>query len=150
MKIEYKKKLSWALMIAWMLIIFYMSHQPSNISSKQSENIVYLFNLIGLDLSSYFGELATLIIRKVAHFTEYMILYIFIYNVMKYYIKNKSIYIYSLIFTFSYACTDEIHQLFVVGRSGQFKDVLIDTCGGIAGLLLISIKNNLKKLKRIS
>lgn len=36
-------------------------------------------------------------------------------------------------FIFLYACTDEFHQLFISGRSGQFKDVLIDTAGGLLG-----------------
>ncbi|MPQ43319.1 VanZ family protein [Clostridium tarantellae] len=140
-----KKKLAWSMVILWMVMIFYMSHQPSDVSSEQSDKMVYLFNLIGLDLSSYFGELATLFIRKCAHFTEYMILYILVYNVIKYYVKSKSIYIYALVITFSYACTDEIHQLFVLGRSGEFKDVIIDTFGGTAGMLLVNLKNRLKK-----
>ena len=29
-----------------------------------------------------------------------------------------------------YACSDEIHQTFVAGRSGEVLDVLIDTIGG--------------------
>ena len=34
-----------------------------------------------------------------------------------------------------YASTDEIHQLFVGGRSGRFTDVLIDTAGGFIGIM---------------
>ena len=36
-----------------------------------------------------------------------------------------------------YASTDELHQLFVPGRSGQVKDVLIDGCGAVIGALII-------------
>lgn len=36
-----------------------------------------------------------------------------------------------------YAATDEIHQLFVSGRSGRITDVLIDGCGAVAGTLII-------------
>ena len=39
----------------------------------------------------------------------------------------------SIIFSFLYACTDEIHQIFVPGRSAQFRDVLIDTLGASFG-----------------
>lgn len=35
------------------------------------------------------------------------------------------------------AATDEIHQLFVSGRSGRITDVLIDGCGAVAGTLII-------------
>lgn len=39
----------------------------------------------------------------------------------------------SIIFSFLYACTDELHQIFVPGRSAQFRDILIDTLGASFG-----------------
>ena len=55
----------------------------------------------------------------------------------------------SLIFTFLYACSDEFHQLFITGRSGEFRDVMIDTIGGFIGSTILylyhRIKNNYKK-----
>lgn len=39
----------------------------------------------------------------------------------------------SILFSFLYACTDELHQIFVPGRSAQFRDVLIDTLGASFG-----------------
>ena len=35
-----------------------------------------------------------------------------------------------------YAASDEIHQLFVPGRSGQLRDVFLDSAGVAAGILL--------------
>ena len=35
--------------------------------------------------------------------------------------------------------TDEIHQLFVPGRSGQITDVILDSCGGLIGAVLSAI-----------
>ena len=43
----------------------------------------------------------------------------------------------SIFLSFLYAITDEIHQIFVPGRSAQFRDVLIDTLGASFGCLLI-------------
>ena len=37
-----------------------------------------------------------------------------------------------------YAATDEIHQLFVPGRSGQVRDVLIDSCGVFIGVMVVT------------
>jgi len=54
-------------------------------------------------------------------------------------IQGKMHYIAVLGFNFCYASTDEIHQLFIPGRSGQFKDVCIDTAGTAIGLLLLAI-----------
>lgn len=44
--------------------------------------------------------------------------------------------IMSVLLSFLYACTDEIHQIFVPGRSAQFRDVLIDTLGASFGALI--------------
>ena len=41
---------------------------------------------------------------------------------------------------FLYACTDEFHQLFVPGRDGNFRDVIIDTSGGTLSAILFSLK----------
>ena len=65
----------WILLIGWMIIIFYMSNQPGEISSKQSELVVRIFQFIGINLTEKLGDLATFIVRKVAHFSEYFILY---------------------------------------------------------------------------
>ena len=47
------------------------------------------------------------------------------------------LYVMGLAVTFLYASSDEIHQLFIPGRSGQFTDVLIDTSGGLAAILVV-------------
>ena len=38
-----------------------------------------------------------------------------------------------------YAATDEFHQLFVPGRSGEVRDVLVDTAGAVIGILFLSL-----------
>lgn len=141
MQLKNKKIIAWILVITWMCVIFMMSHQHGNVSSKQSKFVIWIFSLVGLDFNSYFGELSTFMVRKGAHFSEYMILYFLLINLLKYYYKNKNIYLYTLVIVFLYACSDEFHQLFVPGRAGQFKDVIIDTSGGIFGLLVVYLKN---------
>ena len=44
--------------------------------------------------------------------------------------------IMSIFLSFLYACTDEIHQFFVPGRSAQFRDILIDTLGASFGVII--------------
>lgn len=138
-----KKIIRWCLFIGWMIFIFYMSHQSGDKSSEQSEFVLYIFNLLGLNLDSYLGDLATLIIRKGAHFTEYFILFILAYNVVSLYVSNKKARIYSIIIVFLYACSDEFHQSFIPGRGPAFKDVMIDTSGGILGYICVSIYNKI-------
>ena len=148
---KHNKIISWVVLIAWMLLIFLMSHQPGEVSSSQSDLVLKIFSFIGIELNDYFGELATLIIRKLAHFSEYMILFLLTYNVIRHYINGRKKRVFALIFVFIYACTDEIHQYFIPGRNMAFTDVLIDTSGGIFGYIISIIfeKFSLKK-KRTS
>ena len=140
-----RRYIRWILLIGWMIFIFIMSNQPGDVSSSQSDFVVMIFNFLGIDLNSYLGDLATFIVRKAAHFTEYLILFTLAYRVAVLYYDKKKAKLYMVIFVFLYACTDEIHQAFIPDRGPAFKDVLIDTSGGIFGALIISI---LEKVRR--
>lgn len=133
-----KKVIKWTLLIAWMGVIFYFSSLPAETSNESSRYVIYIFNLLGLNLNSILGNMANFAVRKAAHFTEYFILYLFAYNaLLDYYDKKKCLWI-SLIIVFLYASTDEIHQIFVPGRSSRFRDVVIDTCGGTLAMIIKS------------
>ncbi|UOW67228.1 VanZ family protein [Paraclostridium bifermentans] len=82
--------------------------------------------------------LAEFLIRKSAHMFLYFVLAILLYMAVK---QNNNIKYYSLAFILSvlYACTDEFHQLFVYGRSGEFRDVLVDSTGALIGLVLVAL-----------
>ena len=126
-----KKRINILLVITWMILIFIMSSFNSTESSNQSNFIVdiitNIFNATNIDLLS-------LIIRKLAHFTEYFILGILIYNLIHSY--NKKLYI-GIIICVIYAISDEIHQSFVPGRSCQLLDILIDSMGSTVGIYLL-------------
>jgi hypothetical protein len=47
-----------------------------------------------------------------------------------------------------YAVSDEIHQTFVPGRAGQLRDVLIDSCGVLAGICIIKVLRRFHALRR--
>lgn len=127
-----KKRISIILVIIWMMFIFIMSSFNSTESSNQSNFIVNIiiniFNISNI-------EILSLIIRKLAHFTEYFILGILTYNMINNY--NKKSYI-SIIICILYAISDELHQLFVPGRSCQVLDIIIDSIGSILGIYLLS------------
>lgn len=91
-------------------------------------------------------------LRKCAHASVYFVLCIFITNAILE-IKNKlkiKYSISSILISFLYACTDEFHQIFVQGRTGQFTDVLIDTSGAIIGFAIFYLIYKLihKKLNK--
>lgn len=41
---------------------------------------------------------------------------------------------------------DELHQKFVNGRSAEIRDVCIDTCGVILGILLVILVGKIIKI----
>lgn len=131
------------------VIIFYFSHQVADDSSMQSSRIVNLIcNMIPV-LRNY-EEILTIIVRKTAHFSIYAMLGLLTTNFMLT-IENKRMYkivLIPLVFCFIYAITDEIHQLFIPGRSGKIGDVLIDTLGAIVGIfLVVAVTTLTRKIK---
>ena len=85
-------------------------------------------------------------VRKMAHFTIYLVLGILVFLMLKEY-NIKNTIIVSLLICMIYALTDEIHQLFIVGRSGNLIDCLIDTLGSIIGIFVLNIKRRYKNEK---
>lgn len=140
-----KKHLNWILVIGWMVVIFMFSCQVGNVSDENNKFVIYVFNLLGLNLNNILGSLTNFIIRKASHFTEYFILYMLIFRAIN---KSKKLDIKLLIgailIVFLYACSDEFHQAFVPGRSPAFRDVMVDTCGGFTAFLYIYIRTILK------
>ncbi|WP_446898216.1 VanZ family protein [Clostridium sp. LBM24168] len=129
------KNIRWLLVILWIIIIFIFSNQPGNVSDEKSKFVVGLFNAIGVNLNNLFGNMANFAIRKISHFMEYLILYILLLNALYEKSKVKRALLISIIIVFLYACLDEVHQLFIPGRSSRIRDIIIDTAGGFAGLL---------------
>lgn len=150
MKLTKRNVRNLVLLIAWMCFIFYMSGKTADASTKDSDFVINLLNSLGLNFSSNLGEFASVIVRKGAHLTEYMILCLLIYNVLSDYMEiGKKVFICSVVGVFLYACSDELHQTFVPGRAGRFTDVLIDTTGGIIGVFVVRIYHKIKIRKSL-
>ncbi len=124
-----KKVFKTILWICWLGIIYYFSSQNGTQSSDLSNRLlVDIANILRVSDADSFVKGFSFLIRKMAHFTEYFILFILTYECFKEYGIKKMI-IVSLLFCVLWAFFDEFHQLFVDGRCGQIRDVLIDSCG---------------------
>lgn len=136
-----RKKIFLTLAILWMFVIFYMSNQPAHISSAQSSDAINLLSnvpVIGGAIDTMIANgTAQFVIRKSAHMFSYAILAIFWFMSIYDGKSIKKTFITSLVITFIYACTDEVHQLFIPGRSGEIRDVLVDSTGAIIGLFIV-------------
>ena len=129
-----------------MTLIFFFSNDTSSSSTKKSDGLIIRISEIVLNRKLSKDEKIKYIdtfvtpVRKSAHFIIYLILgLIFISLLKEYNILDKKSIIYTVIFVFIYACSDEIHQLFVSGRSGEILDVLIDTTGGFIGSIIYKL-----------
>lgn len=130
------------LTVGWMLLIFGFSSQTGaesgSLSALLSEPITKLLIRFADDSSteaeSALFSRVDIGVRKIAHFTEYAILgglLVLLFRIT----RVRMIWLPWLIGTL-YAVTDEWHQSFSPGRSCDPKDVLIDACGVLIGVLI--------------
>lgn len=130
----------------WMLFIFYLSSQTAQISDNLSKKItILLINIIkqikDIDIISinHVGKLNN-IIREYAHGFVYIVLSIFAVNALRGIKINVSMScLLAFLISVAFACTDEIHQMFVPGRAAQLQDLMIDCAGALLGLVIFNI-----------
>lgn len=161
-----RRKVFLVLTILWMVLIFAFSARPAEVSSEDSRSIGLLigelfipgFEEQSAEAQNKFAEKVDHPVRKAAHASEYAVLGLLTAGV---YIAggaadagngnekkkadtsskkrtpiSRGILI-PWVITTAYAATDEMHQLFVPGRSGQVSDVLLDSAGAMAGLAVL-------------
>ena len=127
----FSKRLFWGwTTLAVMALIWWFSAADGTISSSQSSWLASLLFFLP-------RPTATFVIRKTAHFTIYLCLGLCAFQFFQTCgLSRKQAFWSALALAAVYASTDELHQRFVDGRSGQISDVLLDTCGALTGLLL--------------
>lgn len=118
-----------------MAIIFYFSSRPANQSAGQS-SVVTLF----LQRLFHTEAITEHMVRKFAHFTEFAGLGFLINTALHYSIDKQKLPL-GIAISSAYAGTDEVHQIFVDGRSCQFTDWSLDTAGIVTGAIIFLILN---------
>ncbi len=126
--------------------IFYMSAQEATKSSNTSGRVIVKI-ISAIDNSYKLKSPAEQrvivhslqkIVRKSAHFCVYGLLGVFAASFLATF-KMRFIgrFLLSQLFCSLYAVSDEIHQKFVVGRSCEIRDMLIDSGGAFCGIIVI-------------
>ena len=142
-----RRKILVTILIIWMVVIFGFSNQ--NVVSSLSLSDKVASKIIDVVVKVKKKEITPqektkmikntrVVIRKTAHFTEYFILGILVFKIFEMYGVQR-ILVYSIIFCFLYACSDELHQLFSDGRSANVLDVLIDTGGSVLSIACLQV-----------
>lgn len=144
--------LAWFLVLACMALIFSFSHQPgeksAEISGEVTEIIIQTVEKITpkaeVDKDTFHGTL-----RKSAHFFAYFLLGLLMINALR--ASNKKGHrglLWALILCVLYAITDEVHQTFIPGRSGEISDVILDSVGSSVGIGLYWLGETLYSWKK--
>ncbi|WP_107995233.1 VanZ family protein [Trichococcus paludicola] len=136
-----------AVLCLWMGVIFLLSHQNGQDSSETSGILLELLKFIGIGPGSSVQGALSFLVRKAGHFTEYLILAILFLRYRKERGPSGKSAFYTVLFVFLYASSDEFHQSFVPGRGPAFSDVLIDTAGGLTGIILYEWKQRVMERK---
>ena len=139
------KSVVWLIItVVWMTVIFCFSAQPADVSTDTSLRVgmtigkmsVPDFSKLPKEEQMDYAKKIEFPVRKMAHATEYAILGCLLTNLCLTFPMRKA-YMWGWLMGSAYAATDEFHQLFVSGRSGQMTDVMIDSVGCLTGCLLI-------------
>lgn len=143
------KPLSFVPALLMMYIIFSFSAKDGATSSNLSYKVSYKAVSIAdraLDLELTDKQISRCIhkihfyVRKLAHFTEYFLLAVTLaIPLYVYRIRGIWLVITGGILCVGFAALDELHQYFVNGRSCSVRDVIIDGCGSLLGILLVRI-----------
>ena len=107
----------WLPVVAWAAVIFALSSIPH----------------LGTGLGTW-----DLVLRKLAHATEYGILGALLLRAL----GRPGL---AALLAFAYAASDELHQHFVRGRHASPVDVAIDAFGVALGILLVAAYNRVRE-----
>lgn len=149
------KWLYWLPSVLWMGVIFYSSSQPyqnQDIKPFLSENIdlSFLKPILGWIEFGYHDSVVSIsslgvnsfvefFVRKGAHVTVFFLLMLFFFLALHKVIANgiRWTILLSLFLTILYAVFDEMHQGFTPGRTPYAGDVILDSFGGLLGVIII-------------
>lgn len=144
------------LAIGWMFGIYKLSDMNTENSNGKSTDIIAFFIEDTLQVTNEYGitnsnpstsklarasQLINAPMRKVMHASVYLVLAFFIILFMNVLLNNKHYWIaliITMILCVGFAISDEYHQTFVSGRTGQPLDVCIDSAGAAVGTLIYS------------
>lgn len=152
-----KKSILFVILLLWGSCIFYFSSQPYDVQNlkpflgKYLEGHASLEKTLSWIVFSYAGHEVSVqcqglagflefFIRKAAHLSVFFVFGFLTVGALRYFSKCRAFsFGVPLLCVFIYACFDEIHQHFTGGRTPLWQDVVIDTIGGLLGILFFHL-----------
>lgn len=141
------KPLSFLPAICMMCLIYYLSSQDGSTSAglsiKVSIKVVELASELfkeplTAEQVALYADLIHFLIRKCAHVGIYFLLAVSVsFPLYVYGLRGIPLMLIAGGFCVAFACSDEYHQSLVAGRGPSKRDVLIDSIGIFAGVIVV-------------
>ena len=122
------------LTLSLMALIFWFSSAGHDVSSGQSTGVLRIIQ------SATTLTPSETLVRKLAHFTLYFTLgALLVVTLYSYRQPHRRAALLAVGIAALYAASDELHQHFIAGRSGQLSDVLLDTIAASIGIGILTL-----------
>lgn len=134
----------WLPLLLWMLLIFGASADTGS-APRSSRIIGPIMHWLFPQMPEPDVERIVFWVRKAAHFTEFGIMAFLLWRAIRRprrtdpVLWSPSAARWTLLLVVLYAVSDEVHQRFVPTRQGSVWDVLIDSSGAVAGLVVTAL-----------
>lgn len=157
MKVKVIRFILVLLLILTFGMIFNFSNQDSEKSGSTSQKVteaitkdIKSIQKLNKDEKAKIIDKIEDVIRKIAHFSIYALVgFLLMALFSTYNINEKNKIISTIIIGAIYAISDEFHQSFIPGRSGQVSDIFLDTLGvTVGGLFILLIIKTVKKFRK--
>lgn len=122
------------ILIFWCIAIFYFTGQPV----FNDEHTLKFFYLMGFPEAII--KITDFIVRKLAHVALFFTVAYFALKIVRHWRYD---YLIAWAFATLYGMTDEWHQLYVPGRSGTIRDVIIDSTGAFLLIVIVYVSDKI-------
>jgi VanZ family protein len=124
-----RRRYIWFIVLAaWCVGVYFLTALP--VFNDQHSMKFFIWT----GMPKFLVDFIDFMIRKLAHVTLFAGLAFVAFQIIK---PARRDYLLAWGFATLYAVSDEWHQLYVIGRTGSIRDVIIDSCGAFLVLLVI-------------
>lgn len=132
----------------WYGVIWFFSAQTGSESQDMSDGVLGLFGYDILNSPMALSALLSFLVRKAAHMGVFFVLAGLLYWALRG-VRPRLRAGLALGLCAGLAALDELHQLFVPGRSGRWQDVVIDSLGGLCLLGAVALVRAIQRRRGI-
>lgn len=140
--------LSWLFVAAMACIIFFMSSR-SDVDLNTSTGIITVIkDALAAATTTLFGHPVD--VSPIGHFTEFFLLGGALANALRLHFSPTRACVLAVVIASLYGVTDELHQIFVPGRTCDPLDWLVDTVAALLAAVLVMAFVKLRQKRKNS